>query len=124
LRILFGCVAFLALAATAPQSSFDLRTRYGEPDVQRFAIRPDVTMAVEYGSDGKACNFDIEPRHAFIHGTLIREKTISKEAALELLDEVAPAETRGKEHIPSFQTLSLPPATARRRSGITTTSKL
>jgi hypothetical protein len=102
LRILLGCVAFLALAAPAPQSSFDLRARYGEPDVQRFAIRPDVTMAVEYGSDGKTCNFDIEPRHAFIHGTIIRQSTISKETALELIDEVAPADTRGKERIPLF----------------------
>jgi hypothetical protein len=102
LRILLGCVAFLALAAPAPQSSFNLRARYGKPDVQRFAIRPGITMAVEYGSDGKACIFDIEPRHAFIHELFFRETTISKATALDLLDEVAPPERRGVETHPLF----------------------
>lgn len=102
MRILLGCVAFLVLASLAPQGSFDQRARYGEPDVQRFAIRPDVTMAVEYGSDHRVCNFDIEPRHAFIHGTFIRHTTMSQETATELLNEVVPPEIRGKDKFPLF----------------------
>ena len=92
----------LAFAVSAPQDSFDLRKRYGPPDMERFVIRPDITMAVEYGSDGKACIFDFEPRQAFIHGMLIRQLAVSKETALELLDEVTPLEIRGKEKCPLF----------------------
>lgn len=101
-RALIGCVAFLALAAPMPQSSLDLRARYGEPDVQRFAIRPDITMTVEYGDDHQACILEIEPRQAFIRGGLPQMKTISKEQMLQVLDEVAPPEMRGTETVPLF----------------------
>ena len=70
--------------------------------MERFVIQPDITMAVEYGSDGKACLFDFEPRQAFIHGMAIRELTFSKETALELIDEVTPPEIRGKLEFPLF----------------------
>jgi hypothetical protein len=102
-RVLFACVAFLLLASPAPQSSFDLRARYGEPDVQRFAIRSDITMAVEYGSDHQACILEIEPRQAFIHGLFGSQESFSKETALQLLDEVAPPEVRGEDKMPLFQ---------------------
>jgi len=102
MRGLLGCVAFLTLAAPMPQSSFDLHARYGEPDVQRFAIRPDITMTVEYGDDHRACILEIEPRQAFIRGRLAEMKTISKEETLRLLDEVAPPEIRGAEKVPLF----------------------
>jgi hypothetical protein len=102
MRVASGILVILAFAVTAPLDSFDLRKRFGPPDVERFAIRPDITMAVEYGSDGKACILDFEPRQAFIHGMNIRELTVSKETALELLDEVTPPEIRGKEKIPLF----------------------
>ena len=74
-----------------------MHARYGEPDVERFAIRPDITLTAEYGPDGKACLLDIEPRHAFIHAmNLQHQPTIPKETALDVLNEAAPPATRGK----------------------------
>jgi hypothetical protein len=102
LRAVLGCIAFLSLAAPTPQSSVDLRARYGEPDVQRFVIRPDITMTVEYGSDHQACILEVEPRQAFIHGLFGSQASFSKETALQLLDEVAPSELRGKDTMPLF----------------------
>lgn len=102
MRLLFACVVFLVLAALAPQDSVDLRARYGEPDVQRFAIRPDITLTVQYGSDHKACILEIEPRQAFVHGFIGSRASFSKERALELIDEVAPPEIRGLEKMPLF----------------------
>ncbi len=96
MRILSDCFAVLALAAAAPQNSSDLRARYGQPDVERFAIRADVTVTAQYGPGGKACLFLIEPRQAFIHTLFIHQPTISKEASVQLLNEVAPPATRGK----------------------------
>lgn len=102
MRVVFGCVAFLALAAATPQDSVGLRARYGAPDVERFTIRPDITMTVEYGDDHRACILEIEPRQAFIHGWLRSQASFSKETALELLDEVAPPKIRGIEKMPLF----------------------
>jgi hypothetical protein len=99
-RFLSGCLMFVAAfastPATAPQDSLDLRARYGEPDVERFAVRPDVTVTVEYGSDGKTSLLLIESRHAFLHSFLEQQPSMPKETARDVLNEVLP-ETRGKE---------------------------
>ena len=42
------------------QSSQGLRSRYGEPDIERFPPAPDVGLTVEYGSDSLACQLVIE----------------------------------------------------------------
>lgn len=87
---------FLALAATTPQDSLDLRARYGEPNLERFAIRPDVTMTAEYGAEGKARTLEIEPRHVFLHPFFEQQPSMTREAAMDALNEVIP-ETRGKD---------------------------
>jgi hypothetical protein len=99
LRCLSGCVLFLALAATTPQDSLDLRARYGEPDFERFAIRPDVTMTAQYGKDGKASELSIAPRQQFLRQSFTPGPTMEQEAATDLLNEVMP-ETRGEYNGP------------------------
>jgi hypothetical protein len=96
-RLLLGGFLLIVLAVGGSQDSFDLHKRYGEPDVERFAIRPDITMTVEYGSDGKACVLEIEPRQAFIHQLSFSLPTMSKETAQDVLKEVVPPEARGTE---------------------------
>jgi len=60
-------------------------------------MRPDITLTAQYGPDGKACMLLIEPRHAFIHASFMQHTpTISEDTATDLLDEIAPPETRGK----------------------------
>lgn len=60
-------------------------------------MRPDITVTAQYGPDGKACFLRIEPRHAFIHAVFMQyTPMISEDKATELLDEIAPPETRGK----------------------------
>jgi hypothetical protein len=95
-RFLSGCLIFLALAATAPQYSRDLRARYGEPDVERFAVRPDVTMTTEYGPDGKVCELIVEPRQPFLRPSHTPGPTMERETAMDVLHQVVP-ETRGHE---------------------------
>jgi hypothetical protein len=107
MKLLLGSALLLLLGPPTRLDSFDMRARYGEPDVQRFAIRPDVTMTVEYGTDHKACILDIEPRQSFIRGTIPQMKVIPKEQMLQLLDEVAPPEMRGAEKVPLFSSDSV-----------------
>jgi hypothetical protein len=98
-RFLSGCLVFLAIAAAAPQDSFDLRSRYGEPDVERFEIRPGIAMTVGYGTDGKACMLEIEPRMDFLQ-EMVANETMSEETVDTILDEIVPPYTRGKETVP------------------------
>jgi hypothetical protein len=95
-RVLSRGLVFIVLAVATPRDSLNLHTRYGQPDLERFTIRPDITLTVEYGPDGKACVTNIEPRQAFIHETYFPLPTMTEETAQSLLSEVAPPETRGK----------------------------
>ena len=77
------------------QSSHELRNRYGEPDVERFAVQPGISLAVEYGSDHLICQALIEPPRTLIHG----EEPVplmSSEAVTEILEDIIPTEERGK----------------------------
>lgn len=96
MRVFSGCLLFLALAAATPQDSLDLRKRYGEPDVERFTIRPGITMTAEYGADGKACVLSIEPHKDFFQD-MVADETLPMDTMTSILDEVAPPSTRGKE---------------------------
>jgi hypothetical protein len=100
-RFLSGCLMFLALAAASPHDSFDFRAHYGEPNLERFNIRPGITMTAEYGPDGKACVLDIQPRQDFFR-EMVADETLSKDTVTSVLDEVVPPSTRGKETIPAF----------------------
>lgn len=77
------------------QRSQELRNRYGEPDVERFAVQPGISLAVEYGSDHLVCQALIEPPQTLIHG----EEAVplmSSEAVTEILEDIAPTDERGK----------------------------
>lgn len=79
-----------------PQSTQDFRSRYGEPDRERFAARPGISLTVEYGPDHLACQALIEPPQPL---TYSEEHVLlmSSEGVSEILEEVAPVAMRGKE---------------------------
>jgi hypothetical protein len=91
MRFVVGCLFIAAASVIFPQSSQEFHYHYGEPDLERFTVRPGVTTTVEYGPDGKACALDIEPRQSLM----------SKDEALEALNQVAPPEVRGKGDLDS-----------------------
>ena len=86
----------IGIAGLVPvQSSQELRNRYGEPDVERFAVQPGISLAVEYGSDHLTCQALIEPPQTLIHG----EEPVplmSSEAVTAILEDIAPTPRRGK----------------------------
>jgi hypothetical protein len=94
MRVSVGSFLFLAYLFANPQSSSDLRSRYGGPDMERFVVRSGIGLTVEYGSDGLACEMLIEPPLPIIHGD---EQTLfmSAEGVTRVLDDVVPTGTRG-----------------------------
>ena len=78
------------------QGSQDFRNRYGEPDRERFAARPGITLTVEYGSDHLACYALIDPPQPLLYSDE-HVPLMSSEGVTEVLEEVAPVAMRGKE---------------------------
>jgi hypothetical protein len=62
-------------------------------------MRPDVTLTASYGTDGRACVLEIEPRKDFLQ-EMVANETLSKEAVDQLLEEIAPRSTWGRASIP------------------------
>jgi hypothetical protein len=67
MRIVAGCLLVAVGSVLLTQSSQEFHSRYGEPDIERFAARPGISLAVEYGSDHLACQVVIEPPQSLIH---------------------------------------------------------
>jgi hypothetical protein len=96
MRFSLGCYLLLAAYLANPQSSSELRSRYGEPDIERFIVHPGIGLTVDYGSDGLACEMLIEPPRPLFHGD---EQTLymSSDEVTSVLDDVVPLGVRGPE---------------------------
>jgi hypothetical protein len=96
MRIVLGSFVLLAAYLANPQSSGELRSRYGAPDMERFTVRPGIGLTVEYGSDGLACAMLIEPPLPLFHG---EEQALymSFDEVTSILDELVPVGMRGQE---------------------------
>jgi hypothetical protein len=96
MRVVAGCLLVAVGSVLLTQSSQEFHSRYGEPDMERFAARPGISLAVEYGSDHLACQVVIEPPQSLIHQEE-QARLMSSDGASQVLEEVAPVAMRGKE---------------------------
>jgi hypothetical protein len=96
MRTLAGCLLVTAATVFAAQSSNDLHSKYGQPDLERFQARPGISLTVQYGSDRQACEMAIGPLQPLIHQEGESQFT-SSESVSEILEEVAPVAARGKQ---------------------------
>ena len=79
-----------------PLKAIDLQSRYGEPDVQRFAVRPAVGLTVEYGPERAACRMLLEPKGAILTSDK-PAKYMRPDVVTEILNEAIPESNRGTE---------------------------
>lgn len=96
MRFLTGSLLIVTAGVLLSQSSQDFRNRYGEPDRERFAARPGISLTVEYGSDHVACYALIETPQPLTYSEE-HVPLMSSEGVSEVLEEVAPVAMRGKE---------------------------
>src|ERR1700727_3848696 len=86
---------FLVIAtASVAQTATDLTARYGYPDVERFVVRPGITMMASYAEDRTACEMVIEPKHP-IHRSDDKEQSMATATVSEIIDELAPESEAG-----------------------------
>src|SRR6266480_837535 len=96
MRILLGFLLVGTASLSPAQRSQELRSRYGEPDIERFTAAGDIGLTVEYGTDGLACQIVIERKQPLRHTEQPR-KYMSPEAVGELVDLIVPLANRGHE---------------------------
>jgi len=94
MRILVGSFLILTAGLFVSQSSQDFRSRYGEPNRERFAARPGISLTVEYGADHLICYALIDPPQPLTYSEE-NVPLMSSDGVSEVLEEVAPAAMRG-----------------------------
>jgi len=99
MRIIPGFLIVAAASFGLAPSSPELHSRYGLSDLERFIVRPGITATVQYGADHLACQIKIEPQDSIIHpyDPKASMKLMSSEEVSEILEELVPRATRGKE---------------------------
>jgi hypothetical protein len=93
MKILAGCV-LLAGLLMPQQSSSEYHLLYGDSDIERFQVRPGITLTVEYGSDHLACQMVIAALRPIAY-SMEQSKLLSQIDVDEILNEVDPPATRG-----------------------------
>jgi len=97
MRILLACLLVVVATVAVAQTSQDLRNHYGEPEVERFNVRPGIGLTVEYGSDRLACQILIEPPERILSSQEQEARFMASETVTNVLDEVVPPATRGQK---------------------------
>jgi hypothetical protein len=86
---------FVAAITASAQTASDLVARYGEPDAERFLVRPGVTLTVRYDGNRTACEMVIEPTISIMRQAE-PGKYIPPELMDQIIDEVVTEADRGK----------------------------
>src|SRR5260370_25110673 len=97
-KLAINLVAFLVAAslAFAQIDTFSLRSKYGAPlDRETFTVRPGIEMVVNYGPGKQVCRIQL-PSGMRIVGT-VPAGVVTKQQIDEVLEEVVPPSSRGKE---------------------------
>jgi hypothetical protein len=99
MRIIPGFLIIAAASFGFAPSSPELHNRYGLSDLERFTVRPGITATVQYGADHLACQIKIEPYQSIIHPyePMPSLRPMSSEEVTEILEEIVPRASRGKE---------------------------
>jgi hypothetical protein len=96
LRTVLLLLPLLLALVPATQTATDFAARYGNPDAERFVVRPGITMTVAYGDDQSACQMVIEPAHSIIRRDE-PAKYMRPDVVTAILDEVLPPPDRGAQ---------------------------
>jgi hypothetical protein len=76
--------------------ALDLPVPYGDPDVQRFAVRPTVSLMVEYEPERTVCRMLLKHKLSILRRDE-PAKYLRPELVTEILDEVIPESDRCAE---------------------------
>jgi hypothetical protein len=89
-----GFVLLCLSCLAAGQTSRELHSRYGDPDTERFTVRPGIGATIQYGQDALACQIVIEALLPLVRKdqTLVRMRS---DTVTDIIDELAPVKIRG-----------------------------
>jgi hypothetical protein len=99
MRTMAACFLLVTASLTPQQSSSDFRALYGKSDEDRFLVRPDVYLTVQYAHDEMAAELEISPVPVALDPKaaepVFPHLKLSESQTTELVDELATPSLRG-----------------------------
>jgi len=96
MRTLAGYTILLIACLSVAQTSQEFHSRYGDPDIERFTMREGIGLTVLYGSDGLACQMEVQTRQLLVQRPRPL-KLMAPEVVDGIIDELVPPDTRGRK---------------------------
>jgi hypothetical protein len=93
--VLLGCLLTVVQTDVSAPNPQELHKLY-EPTMERFVVHSGITLTVEYGPDGRACQFLIAPKQALVE-LQSPIPPMSSESVSELLRQLLPIAMTGKQ---------------------------
>jgi hypothetical protein len=111
MRIVAGYLLLVAAALIPQQSSSDFHALYGQSDLERFTIRPGVTLTVQYGPDEVVCQMIVARSQPLLIKPMPFAPLLPENEANQIIDDLAPPNTRGAkiDNVGGWQTSQFSP---------------
>jgi hypothetical protein len=90
-----SAIASRKYVPTIELNATDLHSLYGDPGVERFVVRPGITLMATYGADYAACRMEVGPTLSIIPRNELAQY-MRPEDVSEIIDEVLPEANRGE----------------------------
>ena len=101
-------IALLTGTTIVGQSKDEFRRKYGEPISETFMVRPGISIAVTYQTQGRIAELLISPRTPALIKS--RGDTLSRADVKAIVDELVPKSARGEFLISEFDNITCLPA--------------
>jgi hypothetical protein len=97
MRMVASCLLLASAVFVPQQSSSEFRSLYGQSDLERFRVRPGITLTVQYGLDGLACQESLEAARPLVgpRDKMAMSTLLPVNGADQILEDVVPSGTRG-----------------------------
>lgn len=95
MRIVAGCLLLVVAALTPQQSSSDFHALYGQSHLERFTIRPGVTLTAQYGPDQVVCQMIVARLQPLLIKPMPFAPLLPENEANQIIDDLVPPNIRG-----------------------------
>jgi hypothetical protein len=94
LRLLCLPVIMFALQVSfSADTAQTMRQRYGPPIAETYLIKPGVAASLSFGASGHVCEIVVSPEET---ASVKRSQTFTTQQLTDVIDELVPANERGK----------------------------
>ncbi len=77
------------------KNATEYRARYGKSDMERFMVRPEIGLTVEYAEDGTSCQLYAAIDQPLVNDTIPSGRFMTETFVSEIENELAPQASRG-----------------------------